>query len=39
VPEVSLPTMPIIDGIPFSELQEIQDGAVVEMREDGTVSW
>lgn len=32
-------TMPIIDGIPFSELQKIPDGANVEIGEDGTVSW
>ncbi|MGE5391407.1 MAG: aconitase X swivel domain-containing protein [Deltaproteobacteria bacterium] len=31
--------MPIIDGIPFSELQKIQDGSMIEMREDGTVTW
>lgn len=31
--------MPIIDGIPMSELQKIQDGATVEISEDGTVSW
>lgn len=31
--------MPIIDGIPFSQLQKIQDGSTVEIGKDGKVSW
>jgi len=31
--------MPIIDGIPMSELEKIPDNAIVEITEDGTVSW